>query len=91
MGTDVRAKGEEIRMSHIGTQSRSYRRLRAIAVIPALTIALIVPVKPAHADCVTANANGIAHSNGAAAVAATAACQGDHGQSGGSAVGRKVG
>jgi hypothetical protein len=78
-------------MSHVGTQSRSKRRLKMIAVVPAVAMALILPVKPAHAaDCITVSATGVVQSNGAAS-AANAPCVGDYGQSGGSAVGRKIG
>jgi hypothetical protein len=87
---DVRTKGEEIRMSQSISLFRSHRRLRAIAVIPAVAIALIVPAKPAHASCV-ANATGTANSDNVAAVASPDACPAAYGKPAGSGVGRKVG
>ena len=58
--------------------------------MPAVAMALMLPAAPAQASCVP-NAIGIAHSDGAAAVAATNACPPAYGQPAAADTGRKVG
>lgn len=77
-------------MPEVPTQKRLYGRLSSLAVVPAVAIALIVPVKAARVSCVI-NALETARSTGAPVVASIEACRGAHGESAGSAVGRKVG
>jgi len=74
-------------MFHAHTyRCRWLRTWRASVLVPAVGMALMLPATPAHASCIP-NANGIANSNGTAAVAAPPA----NGRPAGDAKGRKSG
>ena len=78
-------------MFHAHTyRCRLRRSWRASVLVPAVAMALMLPATPAHASC-DPNANGIANSNGTAAVAAPPACPPANGRPAGDGTGRKSG
>jgi hypothetical protein len=77
-------------MIHEHTDRRSRRAVRAIVLVPAVAVALVLPAGPAHASRVT-NASLVAKSQGRAVIAAPHAPAHSSGQRHGMTWGRKVG